>query len=113
MTIVLKSEGLEKRKIWESHLSKWSISGLTQAEYCRRNSLRAGRFTYWKVKLNQEKSPVEFVQIPTQAMVQAENISAEASIPIKLHIGSRFSLDIPNGFSVETLERIFHTLRNF
>ena len=40
-------------KLWTKHLEKWELSGLSQNEYCRRNSLRPNQFTYRKSKLTE------------------------------------------------------------
>jgi len=54
----------ERSQFWRSHLEAWSGTGLSQAEYCRRNHLKPNRFTYWKKKLKQENYSIEFVQLP-------------------------------------------------
>ena len=55
---------------WRKHISKWSKSGLTQAEYCRRNGLSAAAFHWWKGELRrkskaQKASPtsIQFVEV--------------------------------------------------
>jgi hypothetical protein len=39
---------------WQEHISQWSESGLTQAEYCRRNKLSAAAFHWWKGQLRKK-----------------------------------------------------------
>ncbi|HEY44131.1 MAG TPA: hypothetical protein G4O11_09135 [Anaerolineae bacterium] len=39
---------------WQEHISQWSESGLTQAEYCRRNKLSAAGFHWWKGQLRRK-----------------------------------------------------------
>lgn len=39
---------------WQEHISQWSESGLTQAEYCRRNKLSAAAFHWWKGQLRRK-----------------------------------------------------------
>jgi hypothetical protein len=39
---------------WQKHISRWSKSGLTQAEYCRRNRLSAAAFHWWKGHLRKK-----------------------------------------------------------
>ena len=55
---------------WQKHLSQWSKSGLTQAEYCRRNRLSAAAFHWWKGQLRRKskakKNPstlMQFVEV--------------------------------------------------
>jgi len=39
---------------WQKHISQWSGSGLTQAEYCRQNNLSAAAFHWWKGHLRKK-----------------------------------------------------------
>jgi hypothetical protein len=39
---------------WQKHISQWSESGLTQAEYCRRNKISAAVFHWWKRQLRKK-----------------------------------------------------------
>ena len=39
---------------WQKHISEWSESNLTQAEYCRRNNLSAAAFNWWKRQLRKK-----------------------------------------------------------
>jgi hypothetical protein len=41
---------------WQKHISQWSNSGLTQAEYCRRNGLSAAAFHWWKGELRRKSN---------------------------------------------------------
>ena len=46
---------------WRHHLEKWQQSGLSQAEYCRRNALSAGAFQWHKSQ--QKKKGSSFVPV--------------------------------------------------
>ena len=55
---------------WQKHISQWSKSGLTQAEYCRRNGLSAAAFHWWKGELQRKSklqkkpsTPMQFVEV--------------------------------------------------
>lgn len=55
---------------WREHISQWSKSGLTQAEYCHRKKLSAAAFHWWKGELRrkskaQKESPtsMQFVEV--------------------------------------------------
>ncbi len=43
-----------KAVYWQKHISQWSESGLTQAEYCRRNKISAAAFNWWKGQLRRK-----------------------------------------------------------
>lgn len=101
---------LERRKFWQYHLNAWTLTGLSQAEYCRRNNLKANRFTYWKRKFHRENLPVELVQIQT-GPVNSIPFSDNNRTPLRLLMGDRFTLEIPDGFSPATLEQVISTLQ--
>jgi len=35
---------------WRQHIAQWQVSGLSQAGYCRQQTLREHQFSYWKCK---------------------------------------------------------------
>ena len=43
-----------KAVYWQEHISQWSESGLTQAEYCRQNKISAAAFHWWKGQLRRK-----------------------------------------------------------
>jgi len=102
----------EKRaQLWKHHLEEWSRSGLTQVGYCRENHLRPNRLTYWKNKFKKQNLPVEFVQVPQVNITTAT--SSQFRDMLRLNVDSGFQIEIPDGFSQDTLNRVLHVLRQF
>ncbi|MFH2058865.1 MAG: IS66 family insertion sequence element accessory protein TnpB [Pseudomonadota bacterium] len=99
-----KEKSQERQAFWNTHLEQWSASGMTQREYCRQNNLIAHRFTYWKIKLKGTHLPVKFVQISPEPI-------RIGPFDLKLNIGPGLQIEIPEGFSQVTLERVLVTLR--
>ena len=89
-------------KLWNKHLEKWELSGLSQNEYCRRNDLRPNQFTYWKCKLKKQ-TQTRIVPVPMPLTC--------ASPGLKLNIGLDLQIEIPDDFSQVTLERVLTTLK--
>ncbi|MHC4170069.1 MAG: IS66 family insertion sequence element accessory protein TnpA [Planctomycetota bacterium] len=61
---------ISRAAYWRKHISRWSKSGLTQAEYCRRNEVSAAAFQWWKGQLRRkaktQKKPstsMQFVEV--------------------------------------------------
>jgi len=54
---------IDRSEFWGRHIERWSSSGATQAEYCRRHKLKLSGFGYWKRRLAQERAPAEFVEV--------------------------------------------------
>ena len=94
----------ERQAFWKTHLEQWSESSISQREYCRQHDLIAHRFTYWKTKFKRKNFPVEFVQVSPEPM------RIEPS-DLKLNIGPTLQIEIPDGFSQVTLERVLATLK--
>ena len=91
----------KKQKYWQRHIEKWSQSGLSQAAYCMERNLKIKSFTYFKSRLK-KNLPVQFVQVPVEPV----------RVPsfLKLNIGSSFQIEIPDGFSQNTLTQVLHVL---
>ncbi len=103
MTTVSKQNQLTKRqRYWQRHIEQWSQSGLSQAAYCRERNLKIKSFTYFKSRLKKKNLPVQFVQVPVEPV----------RVPyfLKLNIGSSFQIDIPDGFSQNTLTQVLQVL---
>lgn len=92
----------ENKKGWQHHIEEWKASGLSQAEYCRKNNLRSRGLGYWKRKLEKQNLP-ELVEVPVSVGVPGV---------LKLNIGSGFQIEIPDGFSSATLDQILCTLKS-
>ena len=91
-------------RYWKANIERWATSGLTQTQYCRRNDLSRDRFTYWKRKFKSQNLPVEFIQLPMPANIN--------SAGLKLNLGQGVQIEIPDGFTSETLEQVLVTLRS-
>ena len=97
-----KIKSAQLSKLWNKHLEKWELSGLSQNEYCRRNDLRPNQFTYWKCKLKKQ-TQTRIVPVPMPLTC--------ASPGLKLNIGLDLQIEIPDDFSQVTLERVLTTLK--
>jgi hypothetical protein len=92
-----------KAVYWQEHISQWSESGLTQAEYCRRNKLSAAAFNWWKGQLRrkskaQKNSPtsMQFVEVhgvPPAHAGRRETYEVVLSQGRAIRVGSDFDLD--------------------
>ena len=52
---------LTKGQYWQEHIESWKRSGLSQAEYCRLNSLRLKNFWYRKKQYNGKTSEQMYI----------------------------------------------------
>jgi hypothetical protein len=94
----------ERRKLWEQHIREWKSSGLSAAEYCRRNKVSPNSFFYWK---RREKAPSEsvcLVEVPLQRQVHAPIPSP--CIPVRLLVGARYQIEIEKNFDADALDQL-------
>jgi hypothetical protein len=102
----------KRKQFWNSHLESWAPSGLSQAEYCRRNDLNIPRFRYWKRKLSKKNSLLEFVQLPTGAINSTQLLQQNTAAPsLRITMGSEFTIEVLDDFSPMTLEKVILTLK--
>ena len=77
---------------WESHLSAWKETNLSQSTYCQEHELVVHRFGYWKRKLmNINNSSKQ-----KQGFVQLSPFKPSTSIP-----APPLSLQLPNQLRIE------------
>lgn len=105
----------QRRDLWKRHLDKWSKSGSTQAEYCRRHKLSAKSFTYWKRRIrdgsiksdtSREKTAVTFVPVEVKPETQA---AADMSTGLVV-CREGYRIEIREGFKQEALRQVLRTI---
>jgi hypothetical protein len=98
----------DKREYWTRQITLWEKSGLSQIEYCKRNNLSRHVFTYWKCKGNKKQESLSFVPVlrkPTLNQIPVNRIA-----PIRIMLGSRYRIEIEDGFSPDTLGQLMYAL---
>lgn len=103
MTKSWKEKNKALAVFWRAHIEQWSISGLTQTEYCRQNEISRDQFTYWKRKFKNEDQPKEIIQVPLPVHI--------GSLGLRLNIGRSLQIEIPDDFNRSTLEQVLLTLK--
>ena len=99
---------LAKRQYWQEHVECWKRSGLSQAEYCRLNSLQIKNFWYWKKQYNGKTA--EQLRFFPLALVPAKVTKSEpASLQLTLQ-EQRFRIEIGENFSPSVLKGLIMTL---
>ena len=106
------ASGDTPRQFYQKHLTNWKGTALSQAEYCRRNSLVRHRFAYWKRKLFKEEGQIKFAELPVSLSEQSVPfIRDNVFSTLRLMVDSRFSLEIPDQFSQDTLTKVLQVLQ--
>lgn len=105
----LQDQDRTRRRFWQTHIRAWEKSGLSQNEYCRRNTLRANQFCYWKKKLfGENQDTIKFVPIAINAQNNAEKDAAEDSgLTISF---DKISIKLTNDFNPSVLTKVVTAL---
>ena len=113
---------LGKRRFWGAQLRAWQQSGLTQADYCRRQGLDRRRFHFWKDLLERERSPepmpaaapvlppVRFVPVPVGPLTPMSAASGGSPRATLTLVTGAYRIEISDEFRTDTLVRLLTTL---
>jgi hypothetical protein len=96
---------LQKSENWRRHWEAWKTSGLSQAEYGRRQELPIHAFRYWITKFNQPAVPATtaLVKLPVQARTIRES-------SIELVVDKKYRLIIRSDFDSDLLRAVLSSL---
>jgi hypothetical protein len=103
--------------VMAAHLRAWAKSGLSQVAYCQRIGVSLRKFEYWRRKLGTRATKgVKFVElVPSKPSHESIGLPAElereSTSSLRVTVcGGRFVVDVPDGFTRETLVRIVAAL---
>ena len=94
-----------KKRFWQAHIRAWNKSGLSQNEYCNRNTLKPSQFCYWKKSLRIDPvAPVaKFFPIPVQSL---EAVDCPRSTDSGLTISfDKITIKLRNDFDATALSK--------
>lgn len=99
---------------WATHLKNWSLSSVSQSEYCRRNNLNYSVFHYWKRKLSKSRisgSSSNLVQFAPSIVSQNNSCPTPGRASLRLWVGRDYCVDVEENFSEAVLSRLLACLR--
>lgn len=113
----------EKRKVihdqWESRISSWESSGISQVKFCIENELNLRNFQYWKKKFKDSQrlivakandSSIKIVEVKKDQFFENRFQSLNINPSMRINIRD-MSIDLNNSFCDEALSRLIRVLR--
>ena len=102
------------RAYWRGQVAAWRGSGLSQAAYCRREAVPASSLGLWVRRLAREQidenaAPVIVAVSPRQLAPTLPDAPPDF-VPLRLHVGERFRVDIAGDFPAPALRKLLHVL---
>jgi len=100
------------KRFWGAHINAWSRSGLSIAEYCRRQGLSYHAFRYWKQKLDHGTvgSQVSLVEIGRIGCTSRAGSGRDRNFSLRIRIDDRCTIEVGDGFSSSTLSRLLSVM---
>jgi hypothetical protein len=106
-----QQERERKRRDWNTHITSWRTSRLSQTEYCRRHELKFHQFVYWRRKFVPAPAiPISLVQVPATAVAQAAGYGSRSSA-MRVALAPDLSIEVCPGFDPLTLQQVVTALR--
>ena len=103
-----------KLAYWREQVAAWRESGLSRTAYCRRAGVSASSLGHWVRRLAREQDsrdamPV-VVAVAPQQLASALSDVRPGRVPLRLHVGERFQVDIAEDFAAPVLRRLLDVL---
>ncbi len=108
----IRQQDLErKRRDWNTHITSWHASRLSQAEYCRRHELKFHQFVYWRRKFVPKPAvPISLVQVPVAAVARATSYYPQPAA-LRVALAPDLCIEVSPGFDPPTLQQVVTALR--
>jgi len=101
----------QKRQYWNTHITDWQTSRLSQTEYCRQHELRFHQFVYWRRRFApQAAMPISLVQVPAAAVVRASGYFSPLAA-LRVALAPDVCIEVSPGFDPPTLLQVVTALR--
>jgi hypothetical protein len=87
---------MKKHTHWQQHVEAWHESSLSQADYCRQQSLNAKTFSVWArryqhgLSMDNKDAPLEI--IPIQVAASVPDAPAQACMMLRFPRGEELEL---------------------
>jgi hypothetical protein len=96
-----------KQVYWQQLIRNWKTSGLSQKQFCQRESLALSTFSYWKRKIETpETEKIKFYPLSVPSP-----ITQQADSGLLLLIGKkRYAIELNEEFSPTALKKLISAL---
>lgn len=110
----------ERARYWSELVGRWSVSGVSQLEFCRREGIKAGTFAWWKRQLQQRAGAASARRgrrsRTTERFVELRLTSADSqsgSMPgFEVVLPRGRSIRVPAQFDPQVLSRLITTVES-
>lgn len=116
---LLRGRSLVKERYWREKIEEWRVSGLSQAEFCRRNEFKENNLSFWKRVIKErdaerQKKKSRLVGDPGRDGGQPAFVPIELKKPVGESAGEAFiELRTPAGYTFKVPGAVAQELCQF
>lgn len=102
---------LDRWEYWKKQIKRWQTSGLSQAEFCRRNGLVKQQLSKWKKKLRNSQKPESTTRSKsnkssnTNRFIQVK-LTDDIQQSYQIRLANGRSLQIPKGYDAQVISEL-------
>ena len=104
---MIKHRVSRSKIMWQEQINRWSNSGLSKSEYCRRHNISESGF-YAQLRKRNSAREIQLVEVPKEMIFHDDSQIDDSGISVELPNGIK--LNIKNSFVSETLLRLTQSL---
>ena len=102
---------LQRWEYWKEQLRQWRQSGLSQAEFCRRNGLTTQQLSKWKIKLRNSHKPESISKSKSSKSSDTDRfvevrLTDHIQQSYQISLANGRSLQIPNNYDVQVISEL-------
>jgi hypothetical protein len=108
-----KSSSQSKHEHWNSIISAWRDSGLSQSAFCRKNELDLPQFSYWRAKIlgkTNKGYPPLTAKPDASAFVPVQTADNRSDAELRVNLPNGMILSGIDEHNVVLLKAIIHAL---
>ena len=99
----------DKISFWRAHIRAQRKSGLSIAEYCRRQGLSRHRFFYWRKRISQKVKSGDLVSVVKVGEVRRDGI-IEFGYDFRVKTRGGNVIEVKRGFSRDDLSKVIRVV---
>jgi hypothetical protein len=113
MTNLIKNNPTIQSRKWQAHLAAQAKSGLSRAEYCRRQRISYHAFTYWWKRLSKPSvNDITLVPVTLRRPDPVHVGTHDGVADLVLILPGKISIGVGENFSMTALNRLLTLLEN-
>ena len=92
----------ENQKLWNTRISAWEQSGISQRKYCNQENISYPAFQYWRKRIRIKSG--QFVELKVDSVIDKE--------PITINLSNGICLAVNDATNLKTVKDLVRELKD-